>query len=743
MSSASSGRVGALGVRPSGLSATLRHLGVEYGLPLLGFAALTLALSWPIARDFTTRVAGVPGADPQLNVWVLWHAKEAFLGHQPLFEAPLLYYPKGVTLWTHSPGPLTGLLALPFWGLGDEAAYNGALLLSLSITGFAMYLLARALRFDRAVSFFAGVMLMTSPMILGGLTMHIDKVFLALLPLTLLCLVQTFDLARSRWWAVAAAGTLLLTVFHGGWHFILAGLAVAFFALVWLWRARRDERPRLLRRLALLAATTAILVGPLLVVIARASQGEGVVSDRRIWSFYHQPDAAELLLPSQFSALFGAAVGDFLRAHNVGPNIESALTLAYTGLVLSAIALLKSWRRVWPWALFAALCAILALGPDIKWLGQREFTKYHLPVILPYAFISELPGLAFMRTPGRFIMVGFVAFAVAASYGLAWLVARWPRWRYPIVLAAIGLILLEAWPQPWPQQDLRDVPSFYKQIAQDPETYGVFDLPHKPRQDASGTEFGAPYQVFQTVHGKGIAGGYVSYVYPQHPIFPCWYSTDAKPEDIQVNGEARSCYTNAQYELAQNGYRYLVQHKPQKWYSEYKPGSAADKLARAFVKAGFPNATPIVDDDLTTVYRVPPPAEGAPIATTLELRDNWEPREDGWRWARSPATLAVISPTEQQAVLQITPSALHDPDAPNGSGQRGRLRVTVGDFDTVVDVAVDQTTEVPLTLKPGQQTIALALEAGNYRPLDFGVQDTRTLSFSTKLINLELMDGAR
>ncbi len=742
MSSASSGRIGALGAGQARVSATLRGLWLEVGAPLLGFIALTLALSWPIIRDFTTRIAGVPGADPLLNIWVLWHAKEAFLGHQPLFEAPLLYYPKGVTLWTHSPGPLTGILALPFWWLGDEAAYNGALLLSLILTGFAMYLLARALRFDRGVSFFAGVMLMTSPMILGGLTMHIDKVFLALLPLTLLALVYTFDLARSRWWAVVTAVMLLLTVFHGGWHFILAGLAVAFFAAVWLWRATPEQRRPLIGRLALLAAVTVLLVGPFLVVIARASQGEGVVSDRRIWSFYHQPDAAELFLPSQFSLLFGDAVGDFLRAHNVGPNIETALTLAYTGLVLSAIALLKNARRAWPWLAFTALCAILALGPDVKWLSQREFTKYHLPIILPYAFISELPGLAFMRTPGRFIMVGFVTFAIAASFGLAWLVARWPRWRVAIVAVAIGLILLEAWPRPWPQQDLRDVPTFYKEIAHDPDVYGVFDLPHKPRQDASGTEFGAPYQVFQTIHGKGIAGGYVSYVYPQHPLFPCWYSTDAKPEDIQVNGDSRSCYTNAQYELAQNGYRYLVQHKPQKWYSEYKPGSAADKLARAFVKAGFPNTTPIVDDDLTTVYRVPSLADAAPIATTMELRDNWEPREDGWRWARSPATLAAISPREQQAVLQITPSSIHDPDAPNGTGQQGRLRVIVGDVDTTVDIAVDQMTEVPLTLKPGAQVITLELEAGNFRPLDFGVSDTRTLSFSTKLINLKLADGA-
>ena len=113
----------------------------------------------------------------------------------------------------------------------------------------------------------------------------------------------------------------------------------------------------------------------------------------------------------------------------------------------------------------------------------------------------------------------------------------------------------------------------------------------------------------------------------------------------------------------------------------------------------------------------------------------------GWRWARSPATLAVISPGEQRAVLQITPAALHDADAANGSGQRGRLRVTVGDVDTTVDVAVDQMTAVPVTLRPGEQTITLALEAGNYKPLDFGVQDTRTLSFSTKSINLELTDG--
>ena len=139
---------------------TPRRLGRDPGPAMLAYLGLSLAVTWPLARDFTSALAGVGDARHQL--WVLWHAREALAGREPLFFTSLLYYPHGIPLTGHSLGPLAGLLALPFWPLGPEAAYNGALLVGFWLTGCCMYWLARGLGLGRGVSFFAGVLLLVA-----------------------------------------------------------------------------------------------------------------------------------------------------------------------------------------------------------------------------------------------------------------------------------------------------------------------------------------------------------------------------------------------------------------------------------------------------------------------------------------------------------------------------------------------------------------------------------------------------
>jgi hypothetical protein len=100
----------------------------EHGLPILLYLALTILFTWPMVPRFTTHIIG-SNYDAYNGLWVMWHTKEALLGHQPLFDLPILYYPEGATLLTHVPGPVTGLFALPFWPWGAEAAHNGAVLI--------------------------------------------------------------------------------------------------------------------------------------------------------------------------------------------------------------------------------------------------------------------------------------------------------------------------------------------------------------------------------------------------------------------------------------------------------------------------------------------------------------------------------------------------------------------------------------------------------------------------------------
>lgn len=158
----------------------------EHGGALLFYAVMSLVLTAPRSPHFTTHVFG--DADVRHNLWLLWHTKEWILGHQPLFDAPYLYYPYGISLLTHGLGPVVGLISLPFWPLGPVVAHNTIILISLCLTGYCMYLLARGLDFERKIALFGGLVLMTAPMCLAGLSGHMTKVFLGgLLPINRSC----------------------------------------------------------------------------------------------------------------------------------------------------------------------------------------------------------------------------------------------------------------------------------------------------------------------------------------------------------------------------------------------------------------------------------------------------------------------------------------------------------------------------------------------------------------------------
>jgi hypothetical protein len=723
--------------------ATLVSAWHEHGVALLFYAALSIALSWPTARDFTTRITS-SGVDARHNLWLFWHTQQVLLGQQSLFDAPLLYYPRGISLLVHGVGPITGLFALPFWAWGPEAAYNGALLLSLWLSGYCTYRLARGLELGRAPALFAGIMVIAAPMGLAGLNNHVTKVFVGTLPLLLLALQRALDLRRSWWWAPATGLALLLVLLHNGYQFVFAALAIGFFVLAALLTAPKEQRWPLLLRAMLIGMCVLVIVGPLVFAIERAASNPAIIVDVNQDSFA-APDLIQLILPPHFSLLFGSFTQQIMQTYSPDTtlNSESAVSLSLIGLALGLLAWVVGARRAEPhwragrrWFALAVLCVLFALGPQLRAAGNTSFTEYELPIILPYAFLTGLPGLDFMRAPGRFMMFGFVVFAISASYGLAWLTQRLPRLRYIIVPVAIALVLLEAWPAPFPQETLVPMPQFYQQIASDREQYGVFDLPLKSSGSLSWNwttaYFSSYYQIFQMTHHKGIAAGYISRTYGQHPVFADIVS-DAV-QQLRIDGQP-AAHVNFQPTLARNNYRYAVLHKT--LFSDLPQGDPANLAeSQALLAAAFGAQPPIVDDDLVKVYQVDPNIE------QIELRwgQNWSflDNEAQARWAVSPATLEVVASDARPAVLQITPAFIHDPQSEGGLGAGGILNIQVGaSFSTSVAITAGQPTSVPIALTTGSQAITLTLQAGNFQPSQYGKKETRRLSFAVTAIDLQ------
>jgi hypothetical protein len=675
----------------------------------------------------------------------MWHVKEFLLGQQELFELSLLYYPYGATLFTSVPGPLIGLMGLPFWVWGPEAAYNGAVLLGFIFSAYFMFRLARVWGIPLKPAFVAGLLFLMAPMHLAGMQGHITKVFIGLLPLALLCFRRSIDLDQPRFratiWAGATTLVLLLTALFHGFQLILILMAIAYFSLSALLKVSRENRKHLTLRLASIAVLVGIVLGPYLIAVANVALDPRIPFGRNFESTTYQPDIVEFFLPSSTSRIMGAAALSFMQDRGVNPTIETEIALPWIALALSVIALLRVRRKAIVWILFSLGLMLLSLGPSLKLLGRTTFTEYGLPVILPYAFFTALPGMDFLRTPGRFMTMGYVGLSMTAAYGLHYLMQRFPRQARIIFFSVVLVILVGQWPRIWDQMELRPVPSFYESIAADPDEYGVLDLPIRPSSSYPADMYSAYYQMYQMTHGKGIATGYQPRSYGEHPVFPCLIPDMVETSDILLDGDPAQCYQNTLFDLARSNYRFVVYHKPQSLYDEYTPGSWAERQASEFIDRFFGDQEPLEEDDYARVFEVPD-LDKIEIATMIRSGDNWYKIEfDGeehWRWARSPAKLDITSEYSQKACLEITPFHIHDPASPGIFGDQGILTVT-GDtgLNESIVIRPGKVTKIALDLEAGENIILLSLDAGNFQPGRFGGADTRWLSFAIQEINLQ------
>jgi hypothetical protein len=210
-------------------------------------------------------------------------------------------------------------------------------------------------------------------------------------------------------------------------------------------------------------------------------------------------------------------------------------------------------------------------------------------------------------------------------------------------VAALGLVLFEFWPAPYPVSP-PDTPAWYVTLAEDPAEGAVLNLP---------ANYERPwYLLYQTVHGKPLATGYVTRDDPnvlreRAPVLShFWYLGP----DI---------YT-LQFDLAQQGVQVLRDLLGVRWVvlDRYKmPGGPERTITDAYAQRIFAGQTPLFEDERITVYAVGEPAQRGPY---LVLGTDWQPRqsgEDGQVWrelpAGQPAGLEIINPDGRPLALEI------------------------------------------------------------------------------------------
>lgn len=593
------------------------------------YGLVALAATWPLARDFSTWLLGDIPYDQRHTIWILWHTKEALLGRQPWFTANLLYHPHGISTLVDGVGPVSGLLALPFWYLPSSlssnsavAAYNGATWLGFTLSGVCMYALARfGVRMDRFPAFFAGLLFMMWPSHVVSLYGHLEKAFVGLLPLTILAAILAYDPARARGWLIAPGITLLAVLLHNANQFTFALLAIVLLAIIVL--ARAGLAGSSLTRVVIAGLLAIVITGPLVLALARVTSDPNMAVKLGDRTKFYSPDLLHLIVPSIHQAIGGRAIypaydvtiGDLTRPSRIaaltarenwyGSGIETAVTVPIAAIVLMFFARMRTRdpssatvTRAGVWLLLGAVFAILALGPTLLVAGREMMP-------MPYALLAKLPGFDVMRTPGRFIMIASVGFSLAAAFGLASLLARAPNGRRAAAIAAaITLaVLAECWPRVWMQHVPPPVPAFYTQLAAAADgatdRFAVLDLP-AGRWSADN---GSAYMYYQLTHGRPIAWGYLSRQFVKYPIDGLMGILDQANAPDALATRQR---------LSQLGYRYVIWHKRAKGlFGTRRPNTSdryelppAEAQSYLFLRKAFADDRPLIDDDLVTVYRV-------------------------------------------------------------------------------------------------------------------------------------------
>jgi hypothetical protein len=707
----------------SGLAPRLRSFALEYVVPLVAAIAFTLVVTWPLPLYFAHAVIGEGDATGSLGTVAYW--RDAFAGREPWFYATRLYYPVGISFATNSAGPFSALLALPFWGWGPAAAYNGAIVLGFALSGFCAYLLARDIGCSRAAAWLAGLMLMLAPLHVLAVPGHLNKVFLGFIALALLVTRRGMDPDRSPYWAIAVGPMLMLAFLQAPEQLVIAGVGCGFVAVYLALFGNRGRQPAqaqalAFQRLAWMGLSAGLCVLPLYLLMRSASAGLGAAVDVSAQSRTYQPDLLQFIVPPGIGVLAFQKQLNQLLTPDIPALVETAVYLTWGGLLLCLIAWFGNRAAVRMWLLLLLTAMVLALGPTLRAFGNSWVSQQDVP--LPYAALNVLPGLRVMRTPGRFMLLGFTAFAMAAAVGMDVVLRR----ARPLVAVgmwgAVALLLvLEVWPVPYVHEALLPPPPFYQQIASDPERYGVLDLPIRPAAEIGFQNwhiyYSSLYQVDQITHGKGIATGYVSRHYATHPIFGQFISENFRTisplqQDLTVDGEPSSRYANLRYDLAKNNYRYVVLHKPSEQNPVYKLGAWGEKAAERLVQDVFGDQAPIVDDAMTRVYEVgPAPAVSSlqPSIAMLEpaaLQD-WP----GVRKAQSPTGFLVHSPAPIVTTLSVTAAKIDDDTA--RAYDYGILTVQSGDgkVKSVQPISSQETVRVPVALAPGSQVITTTVVA--------------------------------
>jgi len=469
---------------------------------LLGYVALTLVLTYPIALRPTELARDVgAGADAYIFVWNIWWLDHALLDlHTNPYVTDFIFYPDGTNLALHT-FPLTGSLlgaVLSHLASGLDGllvGYNLVVLVSFVLTGLGTFLLVRRLTGSPWAAFIAGIAFAFTHYRFSN-TVRLHCLETGVLAFSAWALVGFVQEKRVRWGVLV--GLTSAALFYASKEYFVQLLIGILLAFVYL--SIRDPRGIWTRRLIapkVIAAGVFILLSlPLL--LALWGHGLGVstraASDATVFS----ADLLDFLVPNPRHPVFGSW-SEVLERQMHGGVAGFGLAVPLVAVVLAVWAVVTGdRRRTWPWAGLGIVFYLLSLGPVVRLAGYETAIPS-----LQRGLTALVPWLEISRTPMRFVVPMELAVAVLAGFALAPTPAGSARRR--AATAVVGaLLVFETLSIPLSTTRVAVHP-YYAALAARPAEGAVLELPPRDRVAL----------LHQTVHGRKIPA--VRRAYPRVP----------------------------------------------------------------------------------------------------------------------------------------------------------------------------------------------------------------------------------
>ena len=476
------------------------------GVALL-FVALTVAMTWPQAGRLSTDV--YDSDDPLLSIWrISWIAHILPESPANLLNGNIFYPEKRTLAYTDSV-LLEGLAGAPLiWaGVSPVTTYNLLLLLSIALSGWAMWRYALYLTGNSGAAILAGIVFAFVPYRFDHMH-HLELQATIFLPLTLLYFERTLETGSRRNAALMTA-SFVAEVFSCIYYSIFVATALVPIAAVRLWKMPADARRRIMAATIAPAVLGLVVVAPYAYAytLNRATLGDRLERDINLYS----ATLANYLAAPAANLIHGAWSSPFGQS-------ERFLFPGVLAIVLAGLGLYRIDPRRATLITLGAFGFVLSLGLN------TPFYQLLRALAMPYR------GL---RAPARASILLFMALAALGAYGWARLMrgrSRSMTMIATVLMAAALLVEFRTTMDRW-----LAVPSepadVYRWLAMQPRSV-VAEVPFA-RADELHLIHDGLYMFNSTWHWQPIVNGYSGF-FPKSFI-DLAQATESFPDDRSID----------------------------------------------------------------------------------------------------------------------------------------------------------------------------------------------------------------